>query len=253
MTKDGYDIITVDEWKCPEDNNVALLTMPNVPYPLHNVAPRTLLCATAWNFMRKKCYEKANDTCEICGHKPEDRRFRHAHELYSIDYATQTAKFERCVCLCAKCHLQCIHTGRALTLFKKGDPINTKERLLDGAEHAFTIISDYNKAHPDQEPLRLFSTWVDYAEHPELKDKMQELIKKYDIKFYKVNQKWYRPSRWKRWKLIIGSREYKTPYANQSEWKQAMDKNNEKNLKLVPNVRKAYVENFHNDIEKALK
>lgn len=191
-----------------------------------NCAPRTLLGATTWNYMRKSCYANANDTCEICGYKPDNLRQRHGHELYSIDYANQTATFERCVCLCYRCHCQCIHTGRALTMYKKGSPMFTKEVLLEGAEHAFTIIHSYNEEHEGEEPLRLFSTWLDYMKQPELKDDMERLIKKYDIKFYRAAAKWEKRKYWGNWKLIIGNKEYKTPYENFEAWKKAMEKNN---------------------------
>lgn len=223
------DIITVDHWECPKEDGPAILTMPNVPKPCHTLAPRTVLGNTTWNYMRKACYQKAGYKCEACGNdlsKQANGKFiGHAHELYSIDYARQQVVFERCVCLCGwPCHLGCIHTGRALTLYKQGNPIYTKEKLLEGAEFCFTIISSFNKAHPDEEPLRVFSAWVDYLKQPELKEPMLELIKKYDIKFYKVKEKkWYNKTNWSNWKLLVGNRWYKTPFADEHEWKETME------------------------------
>ena len=177
------DITIIDRWECPKENGPAILTMPNVPFPLHGEGcqPRTIFGSRVWNFMRNYCYKQAEDTCEVCGFCPEDKRKRHAHELFSYDYTTQTAKFERCICLCYTCHVLGIHTGRALTMYQKGSPIFSKEALLAGAENAFKIIYDYNKAHPDDEPLRLYSTWVDYWKEPSLKQDMETLIKKYDL------------------------------------------------------------------------
>ena len=62
-----YDVIVVDKWECPKDNGVAILTMPNVPKPLHLLAPRTILGNKTWNSMRHYCYNQAHDHCEICG------------------------------------------------------------------------------------------------------------------------------------------------------------------------------------------
>lgn len=228
MTEQDIDVITVDHWDCPDEDGPAILTMPNVPRALHTVAPRTVLGDTTWNFMRKACYRKANYHCEACGKdlsKVTNGRFiGHAHELYSVDYAKQESVFERCVCLCAwPCHLGCIHTGRALTLYKQGHPSYSKEKLLEGAEYCFTIISSFNKAHPEQEPLRVYQTWLDYMKQPELKQPMLDLIEKYDIKFYKVSDKWFKPKRWENWKLLVGNRWYKTPFKTQDEWQAAMD------------------------------
>lgn len=165
--------------------------------------------------MRKACYAQANDTCEICGYKPENLRHRHGHEVYEIDYAHGTAKFVRVFCLCSLCHLACIHTGRALTLWKKNNPLYPTEFLLKGAEHAFKIIHDYNVEHPDAD-LRAYSTFLDYLKHDELKGTMEELIKKYDIKFYTEVEDM---AEWGDWKLIVGNREYPTPYASKEEWR----------------------------------
>ena len=77
---DEPDVITVDYWDAPEKNDVRILTAPNQPYPIHLLAPRTLLGSKTWNMMRNYCYTQANDTCEICGYCPENKRNRHCLE-----------------------------------------------------------------------------------------------------------------------------------------------------------------------------
>lgn len=118
----GYSCKLVDKWVAPEGSGAPILTMPNVPHPLHTCAPRTILGATTWNHMRNRCYYEANYICEACGarvkteynedgtvhHQYHDdgtiaKRNLHAHELYSYDYNKGTARFERCVALCAQC------------------------------------------------------------------------------------------------------------------------------------------------------
>ena len=225
--KSDYDIIDVDHWEVPE-NPIEIIAMPNIPLPLHNCNPRNLLGSRTWNLMRKTCYRKAHDTCEICGHKPEDLRARHSHEVYDIDYKNHTATFKRCVCVCKRCHLLCIHTGRALTLFKHNNAVFTADKLIEGAEHAFTIISSFNGGRQGEPPLRAFSTWLEYLKEPELKPRMEELIKKYDIKFYDIPSKSFNKANWSKWKLIIGNREYPTPFKNQADWEEKMAENNKK-------------------------
>lgn len=223
-----FDIKTIEKWEVPEGGGAPILTMPNVPCPLHLQAPRTILGAKNWNYMRKHCYAQANDTCEVCGYCPDDKRQRQAHELYEIDYADQRVKFIRTICLCSLCHYMSIHTGRALTMYKKENPMYTARQLLDGAEHCFSIIHDWNKSHPNEEPLRVFSAWLDYMKQDELKEPMEKLIKKYDIKFYRVQDKWYNDKFWGKWRLTIGKVDHPTKFKNQDDWARAMAENNKK-------------------------
>ena len=57
---------------------------------------------------------------------------------------------------------------------------------------------------------------------------MEELIKKYDIKFYDIPSKSFNKANWSKWKLIIGNREYPTPFKNQADWEEKMAENNKK-------------------------
>lgn len=245
MTK-TQDVITITKWEAPDEPGVKILTMPNVPYPTHNLAPRTVLGRKVWDEMRRKCYDDAGHRCEVCGAEG----VVHAHELYDIDYENQTVTFNRCVCLCPLCHLRCIHTGRALTLYKKNSPLMTRSALLEGAEHCFKLIHDYNSVHRSSEPLRVFSAWLDYAKQPELTETMEDLFKKYEVKFYKVQQKWYDSKHWRKWKLIIEGKEYPTPYASVEEWQKAMEKNNKKR---TPEVYNPFKGGIYDEVEKILQ
>lgn len=217
----GLDLQYVTSWAPPSGDDLRpLIAMPNIPRPCHSLAPRTVLGATEWNKMRKECYERANDTCEICGECPEDKRKRHAHECYLIDYEKGTCTFVGVFCICALDHLGAIHTGRAITLYSKNSPLVTKEFLLEGAEKAFSLIHAYNKEHNSD--VRLYSTYIEYLKHDELREPMLELIKKYDVKFYSEDPKKIAP--WGEWRLILDGEEYPTPYKNEKEWEKAMEK-----------------------------
>lgn len=216
-----YDVKLIKKWRPPKYSDLrALIAMPNIPKPTHGLAPRTLLGASTWNYMRKAAYAAANDTCEICGAKPENLRHRHGHEVYEIDYEKGTVKFVRVFCVCALCHLGCIHSGRAITLYKQDNPLYPKEFLLEGAEHAFKIINEYNKDHPKAD-LRAYVTFLDYLKCDGLKEPMEKLIEKYHIKFYREDPK--KMAEWKDWKLIIGNQEYPTPYEDEKAWEKAME------------------------------
>ena len=249
----SYDVKLITKWEPPEGDDLRpLIAMPNIPKPLHGVAPRTLLGPTAWNYMRRKCYENANDTCEICGDKPELLRRRHGHEVYRIDYEKGIAEFVRVFCICSLDHLACIHTGRAITLFKHGNPLYPKEFLLEGAEKAFRVISEYNKDHPDAD-LRAYATFLEYLKCEDLKGPMEELIEKYDMKFYLEDPK--KMAKWGDWKLIIGGVEHPTPYKNEKEWKESMEEKEKKDTARI--MQKSMEEKFsggvYDDINNMLK
>lgn len=244
-----YDVKLVDGWLPPKegDDLRPLIAMPNIPRPLHGVNPRTILGTSTWNHMRKFCYAKANDTCEICGYKPDNPHHRHGHEVYEIDYAKGTAKFVKVFCVCSMCHLGCIHTGRALTLWKNGNPLYPTDFLLKGAEHAFKIISEYNADNPKAD-LRAYSTFLDYLKHDELREPMEKLIDQYGIKFYTEVEDMVP---WGDWKLIIGDQEYNTPYADKDEWKATMEEREAKDSARI--LQKQMENNFSGEVYDTLK
>lgn len=247
-----FDVKLVTKWTPPEGDDLRpLIAMPNIPKPLHGVAPRTLLGATTWNHMRKSSYARANDTCEICGDKPENLRHRHGHEVYEIDYEKGIAKFVRVFCICSLDHLACIHTGRAITLYKQGNPLYPKEFLLEGAEKAFKTIYEYNQDHPEAN-LRAYATFLEYLKQDELRGPMDELIKKYNIKFYMENTR--KMAKWGDWKLIIGNKEYKTPYEDEEAWEEAMRKQGEKDTARImqKNMQERFSGGVYDELEKIL-
>jgi hypothetical protein len=247
-----YDVKLVSKWTPPEGDDLRpLIAMPNIPKPLHGVAPRTVLGTTTWNHMRKAAYFSANNTCEICGEKPEQLRRRHGHEVYEIDYEKGTAKFVRVFCICSLDHLACIHTGRAITLYKQGNPLYPKEFLLEGAEKAFKTIAEYNKDHPGAD-LRAYGTFLEYLKQDELRDQMNELIFTYGTKFYLKDLKKFAP--WGDWKLIIGNREFPTPYADESEWEAAMEERGKKDTARIAqkNMEEKFTGGVYDDLDKII-
>lgn len=248
----GFACRLVDKWVAPEDGGAPILSMPNVPHPLHNLAPRTILGATTWNHMRNRCYFEAHYTCEACGakvkteyydngavhHQYHDdgtiaKRNLHAHELYTYDYEKGTARFERCVALCECCHVRFIHSGRMLTMYKQGDPLTTAERVLEGLEHGFEQIKKYNDEHKGGEKLRVYYAVIDYVDDPVIGEKVWDLIDKYNIEFYMPDGEMYPKGVpvWGGWKLVIGNKEYDSPFHSQKEWEKAMEKNNKEQIK----------------------
>ena len=173
---DKYKIERVDKWTCPTETGIPLITMPNVPRPLHRLNPRNIMGASTWNHVRKRCYYNANYKCEICGVDFADIKPRYAaHELYSYDYKEGTGKFERCIAICAVCH-NAIHSGRLITMYKNGNQLYPKQYVLKVVEHCFSLVSKYNAEHRNKKPLKVYATFLEYLKVPELHDEMKALM-----------------------------------------------------------------------------
>lgn len=229
MDKNDYKIERVEKWTCPEETGVPLITMPNVPRPLHRLNPRNIMGQSTWNHVRKRCYYNAHYKCEICGVDFAEIKPRYAaHELYSYDYMAGTGKFERCIAICAQCH-NAIHSGRLITMYKNGNQLYPKQYVLKVVEHCFRLVSQYNAEHRNKKPLKLYATFLEYLKVPELHDDMVKLIDKYNIQFYMEPK---RIAKWQDWKLIIGNKEHKTPYKDEGEWIAAMEEANKNNAGL---------------------
>lgn len=220
MTKEDFDVLLVDSWECPTESGAPILTMPNVPHALHGrgLQPRTIYGATVWNFMRKNCYANADYKSEVSGEEPPKGQL-HSHELFVYDYLKQEGVFQRCVALTKDEH-NFIHSGRMITMYKSGNIYFPKSYVLKVVENGFRLISEYNKAHPDQEPLRVFDTFLEYLD-TDLRDDMVRLIEAYDIKFYGVHIP--KNKRWKGWHVIVGNKRYDSPYKSQKDWAKAME------------------------------
>jgi hypothetical protein len=100
-----------------------LLLLPNIPKPLHGIAPRTIMGQSWWDEQRHKAYASLDYHCAACGALKgnESLLFRgwlEAHEVYDIDYNHRVARFIEIVPLCVCCHMA-IHTGRLTSLYPK--------------------------------------------------------------------------------------------------------------------------------------
>ena len=238
-----YRIEWKTSWEPPKkddpDFGAKLLGINNIPQPLHGhgCQPRTIVGSSTWNYMRKECYYKANFRCEICGrgcHGDPDWEQYNAHEIFSVDYVTGEERFVGLTCLCRTCHLTKVHTGRALTLYRKSKPAYNKATLLKGAEEAFPQVHESNKKHPKEKPIRLFYTWLSYLNFPDLKPEMERLIKEYDVSFWRPDPEL--ECEWGDWKLIYNGHSYPTPYKSISEWETAMEENNKRQAAMWDKV-----------------
>ena len=220
------------EWLAPDENDARILTMPNIPRPLHTVAPRNYMGQAEWDKKRRRCYYDANYTDEIMG-TDLDKGKCQAHELYDFFYTTKTSVFKRVVCLSELTHQRGIHTGRMLSLYKKGSPLYSKKRVLEGIENTFRLIFEYNRLNSltSDRKIKPYYVWLDYLNEPELKKEVLALIKRYNIEFwieYSVNEE----ESWGDWKLLYNNKEYRSPFNSEADWREYFGKKNEEELKI---------------------
>ena len=215
MSKKKYNVEVRETWQAPSGSGVELITMPNVPRPLHGLPPRKIMGQANWDRMRKRCYYDAGYKCEVCGCEPPKGQL-HAHELYTIDYMDGTSTFSRCIAICKQDH-DFIHSGRLVTLYKSGNPLYPKEYLLSVVEKGFKLIHDANKKYNAN--LKAYATFLEYLKVPSLCMEMEKLIKKYNIEFYAEPK---HIAKWADWRLVWRGKEYHTPYHNEAEWQEAM-------------------------------
>ena len=81
---------------------------------------------------------------------------------------------------------------------------------------------------------------------------MEKLIEKYNMKFYEEDPK--KMAKWSDWKLIIGNREFPTPYANQKEWEEAMKARGEQDTAriLQKNIEEKFSGGVYDELNKII-
>jgi hypothetical protein len=97
-----------------------LLLHPNIPMPLHGLAPRIILGESWWQQQKKLAKEKSDNRCLACGVTPKQAKYHQwleTHEVYNM-YSNGTIEFKTCVALCHSCHSY-IHDSRMQALTEK--------------------------------------------------------------------------------------------------------------------------------------
>ncbi len=150
-----------------------ILLCPNIPKPLHGIAPRVVLGQAWWERERHICYEKAGQKCECCDTPRANawpKPWLEAHEWYTFDYRNGLITFRKLVCLCPACHMF-IHSGRLEILIQtKKIPIN---------------------------------------EYMAIKDHGNAIIDKADIRYlYQHRHDSDVSTPWKNWRMVINGKEY---------------------------------------------
>jgi hypothetical protein len=138
-----------------------VLLLPQIPKPLHGVAPRAILGSTWWNQTRQAAYKSTDFHCIACKvHKTKARGRKHleAHEIYRTDYAVGRTYYVEAVPLCNYCH-SFIHIGRLEALLKRGQI--TQQRYASVIQHGERVLAlaGLIKPPPHEGPHVPWSKW----------------------------------------------------------------------------------------------
>ena len=181
-----------------------LLLHPNIPKPLHGLAPRILLGDKWWDEKRRKAYGLNNYHCFACGtyhpYNLDRQRFEtiklHAHECYTIDYEKKTMELKEIVALCGDlCH-NYVHSGRMNALYNNfkssglRTPLTSGKQMFD-EQDCWTIVT-----HGD-------SVLIDGG-----------LLPNHEVDCRDYSEEW------SEWRLIIDGVGYKSKFNNIEEWKE---------------------------------
>jgi len=160
-----------------------LLTHPNIPKPLHGLAPRTLMPIKEWNILRREAYAKNNYHCHACGkyvafnHElnkfdNEEGTTLDAHEHYEVDYENKKVVLKEIVALCKYCH-NYIHSGRMNSMYDKGEC--DEEDCWTIVTHGDSVLLDSeiipNNVSDDKDYKEEWSDWImcwDGEEYPSI-------------------------------------------------------------------------------------
>jgi hypothetical protein len=178
-----------------------ILSHPNIPKPLHGIAPRTIKGTAWWNETRQKAYEKYDYHCIACGvHKSKAKwkQWLEAHEYWKIDYNTGICEIQSIEPLCHYCH-NFIHSGRLKSLVDSNKMLMTSAQSV--LEHGFKILAENN--------LKAFPGTISFA---------KEIgadtygVKPYDLI---INES----VKWKDYVLVFEGKEYHSKFTSEKAWK----------------------------------
>ena len=137
------------------------LLHPNIPKPLHGVAPRVIMGAAWWSKTRKKAYQSTRYHCIACRvHKTRAKSKRHleAHECYNVDYLLGRMTYIKTVPLCNYCH-SFIHSGRLAASMAEGTIHQAKYVAV--IQHGQGVLRRAKLPMPEDYPGP-FADWEDW-------------------------------------------------------------------------------------------
>lgn len=160
-----------------------ILLHPNVPKPMHGVAPRVVLGEKWWDQEKAAARAKAGGKCTACSVNRFEAAKRlgppwlECHELYDIDYKAGRMVYVETVALCHYCHCF-IHDGRTRVMYETGKI--TLELYLSIMNHGQIVLKMAKLENPRP-----------YAG---------------------------KCAAWAKWRMVVNGIEYPPKYSTEAEW-----------------------------------
>jgi len=138
-----------------------LLLCPNIPKPMHGLAPRVVLGQSWWDKTRKESYKSNYYHCLACGVHKLKARYRQwleGHEVYETDYLLGRHYYVETVPLCHLCH-NYVHSGRLEALREEGKITHAKYRAV--IEHGDSVLhtAGLRAKQPYEGPTAEWGDW----------------------------------------------------------------------------------------------
>ena len=168
-----------------------LLLAPNIPKPMHGVAPRVVLGNSWWNKTKKEAKLATDNHCVACGvHKTQakSRSWVECHEVYDTDYKRGLLTYIETVTLCHYCH-NYIHDGRMKHLMEKGELHQSKYVAI--IQHGDRVLLDAKLER------------LSYKER-------EENVRRTIVNGIMAN--------WEDWRMVVEGVSYPPLYKNYAEW-----------------------------------
>ena len=178
-----------------------LLSMPNVPKPLHGISPRTIMGKDAWDAMRRDVYETTGHHCAACGvHKSRAKckKWMEAHEIYDIDYRSGTATMVEIVPLCHFCHAF-IHSGLLRMQARKKEV---------SADHVRWVINHGVSVLRDSKHQKIFAGTAELA-----------ALVSVPIDGLIVSDTPSKMAEWGKWRMIWDGKQHKGKFRSFNDWR----------------------------------
>ena len=183
--------------------NPSLLLHPNIPKPLHGLAPRKILGDDWWEKQRQLAYAHNDYHCWACGVHKRDAKYHkwlEAHEIYDVNYTIGRVKFEGVCALCHSCH-NFIHSGRLSVLYQRGEI--EKIKIMDILVHGFEVLKT---ARLNMNPFALRV----------MKEINEPTFKKYlKYGFHEYGQCF---AEWEDWHLVVNGKTYYSEFKSIKDW-----------------------------------
>lgn len=191
-----------------------ILIHPNIPKPLHGMAPREIKGQYWWDKTRKAVYAAQDFRCIACGVHKQDAKYHNwieAHEYYNINYQEGSMEIEKIVGLCHSCHAY-IHSGRTAMMMQSGKI--GSNRALGIMRHGFKVLKQAGM-EPWHGHCEAYIGMLDFLGMP-IADSLINTTKRLITKQFNgtIQQDW------SKWHLILEGEKHYGKFKSMRDWEQ---------------------------------